>query len=357
MAINDLTRVLIVDDSKSICRILEKHFSEDPGLEVVGYALDAYEARDKINQLKPDVITLDVQMPRMDGVTFLRNLMRLKPMPVVMLSSLTSAGAEITFDALEAGAVDFMHKVQPGSREELHCYMQELIRRIKQAGSMKLSSTSGKNITTDIPDLSQLKNKLESGRQASPEIHRLLAIGASTGGPEALRHVLTDFDAKQCAIVIAQHMPENFMAPFALRLHKHSTFEIALAVDGEKLKPGCAYVAPGNQHLTIIKRNMDLYCQLNEQDPVNGHRPSVDVLFNSVAESVGVGATGLLLTGMGNDGAVGLTRMCKDGSLTLVQDELSSSVWGMPRRAYEMGGADCVLSLQAIAPVLNKLFG
>jgi len=344
-----------VDDSKSICKILEQHFSKDDGLEVVGYALDAYEARDKINQLKPDVITLDVQMPRMDGVTFLRNLMRLKPMPVVMLSSLTSAGAEITFDALEAGAVDFMHKVQPGSREELNCYMQELIRRVKQAGSMKMLPKAGKKAVTDIPDLSQFKSKLNSGRQASPEIHRLIAIGASTGGPEALRHVLTDVSVKRCAMVIAQHMPENFMGPFAERLNKHSAFQVSLAVEGEKVKPGCVYVAPGNQHLTIVKRNQDLFCQMNDRELVNGHRPSVDVLFDSVAESVGVGALGLLLTGMGNDGAAGLTRMYKGGSLTIVQDEASSSVWGMPRRAHEMGGADCMLSLQAIAPVLNKL--
>jgi two-component system chemotaxis response regulator CheB len=345
-----------VDDSVSICKILEKVFSNEPGLHVVGYALDPFQARDMIKDLNPDVLTLDVEMPKMDGLTFLKNLMRLRPMPVVMLSSLTSAGAQVTLDALEAGAVDFMHKVQPGSKAELDLYMQDLVARVKQASKSQMKPLCKKKVNIeDLPDLTDCRRKLRTGRKASLDVQRLVAIGASTGGPEALRHLLTDFDSTQCALVIAQHMPEAFMEPFAERLNKESPFKIAIAKDNEQIRPGYGYMAPGDEHLTIVKRGDALTCKLLNSGPVCGHRPSVDVLFNSVAEVVSSGSIGVLMTGMGDDGAEGLTKMRKNGSLTIVQDEKSSAVWGMPGRAYKLGGADGVFSLQQIAPALSTL--
>ena len=358
MAREGAIKVLVVDDSLSICKFLIKVLSNEPDLEVVDYALDPFEAREKIKLYNPDVLTLDVEMPRMDGLTFLRNLMRLRPMPVVMLSSLTAAGASVTLDALQAGAVDFMVKRHPGSKAELDLYQREIINRVRQAGSSKLQPvcSSTRTITeSDLPDLTEQRRKLRAGSNANQSVQRLVAIGASTGGPEALRCVLSKFDATQCAVVIAQHMPQAFMEPFANRLNKTSPLQIAIARDGESIIPGRGYVAPGDKHLSVIRRGADMLCKLSDSDPVCGHRPSVDVLFDSVANEVGPGAVGVLLTGMGEDGAAGLTHMHKCGALTVVQDEKSSAVWGMPKRAYEMGGADGVLCLLQIAPALSKL--
>ncbi|MEE9335654.1 MAG: chemotaxis response regulator protein-glutamate methylesterase [Granulosicoccaceae bacterium] len=348
-------KVLIVDDSLSICKFLEKVLSMDADLEVVGIALDPYEARDKIKQLLPDVLTLDVEMPKMDGLTFLKNIMRLRPMPVVMISSLTAAGAQVTLDALQIGAVDFMVKKHPGSQDDLDAYASEITTRVKDAARMSISQLGEPLATLDCGDIKALKDKLDSGSNATRSIKRMVAIGASTGGPEAFRHVLSSFYSPDCAVAICQHMPDRFMEPFAQRLNKASKFQIALAEDGEQIRSGCGYVAPGERHLVIMRKNADLFCKLIPSDRVSGHRPSVDVLFESVAESVANGCVGVLLTGMGEDGAKGLTRLRQQGAATVVQDKQSSAVWGMPGRAFEMGGADQVLSLQHIAPSLNKV--
>ncbi len=348
-------KVLIVDDSESICRFLEKLLSADPELHVVGYALNAYEARDLIKETQPDVLTLDVEMPRMDGLTFLRNIMRLRPMPVVMVSSLTAAGAAVTLDALEAGAVDFMVKRHPRSQEELTVYTQEIVKRVKAAANIRVRQPTLPNRTITFLEQAGLTQKYKAGHQPTNNIKRLLAIGASTGGPDALRHLLTTLYSPDCAVVIAQHMPERFMPPFANRLNSVSEFNITLAKDGEQIKPGCGYVAPGDLHLAVTRKNSKLYCRVTREQHVNGHRPSVDVLFKSIADNIQDGAVGVLLTGMGNDGADGLAKMRLSGSTTIVQDEKSSAVWGMPGRAWQAGGADKMLSLQDIAPSINLL--
>lgn len=353
--LNRKIKVLIVDDSRALCKFLEKVFSRDPDLQVVGYALDAYEARDMIKLNKPDVITLDVEMPRMDGITFLKNLMRLHPMPVVMLSSLTAAGAAVTLDALEKGAVDFMVKRHPGSDADLELYVSELVNRVKQAGQINVAAPNSATRKKPLPDLDVFKQKLRTGRRIDEKLSKVVAIGSSTGGPEALRQVLTGLDSSQCALVFAQHMPERFMGPFANRLNSWSSFDIRIAQSGEQVLPGRGYVAPGDMHLEIVRRNGKLICQTHGKDAVLGHRPSVDVLFKSVANSAGRAGVGVLLTGMGEDGATGLKAMRAAGGLTVVQDKKSSAVWGMPGRAFEIGGADGALDLQQISPALTSL--
>lgn len=349
------TRVLIVDDSITICRFLEATFSEDPELDVVGYALDPFEARERIKLLEPDVITLDVEMPKMDGVTFLKNLMRLHPMPVVMFSSLTDVGAAATIDSLQAGAVDFMPKHSSRSGEDIGEYIQELIRKVKSAAGAQITKSVVEDVATPLPDLADCKKKLRAGQRASNDIKRVIAIGASTGGPEALRHVVGPLSTLDCSLVIAQHMPANFMASFAMRMNSQSSFNIKLAVDGEPLKPGYGYIAPGDQHL-IIDRNSDgLFWKLLSTPKISGHRPSVDALFNSLATQLPQSALGVLMTGMGDDGAKGLKAMRDAGSVTFAQDKNTSVVWGMPGKAHSINAQDEMLGLVQIAPAINKI--
>ncbi len=348
-------KVLIVDDSEALCLFLQRVLSRDPELDVLGYALDAYEAREKIKLLQPDVITLDVEMPRMDGLTFLRNLMRLRPMPVVMISSLTSAGAEVTLDALDAGAVDFMVKRHPHDDKELELYAWEIIKRVKQAGKIKLVASASVRSVTAINGLSEFRTKVHGPGKSDTNSVRIIAVGSSTGGPEALKHFLQGLDLKNCALLFAQHMPERFMDSFASRLNSWSSFDISIAQSGDVLEAGKGYVAPGDHHLEIIKRSGHFVAVTRKTDIVNGHRPSVDVLFNSVAKTSPAGSIGVLLTGMGEDGAAGLKEMHTAGSLTVVQDEKSSAVWGMPGKAFQIGAADSALSLQKIAPSLVSL--
>lgn len=348
-------KVLIVDDSEALCRFLQKIMSRDPEVDVVGYALDAYEARDKIKQLQPDVITLDVEMPKMDGLTFLRNLMRLRPMPVVMISSLTAAGAEVTLDALDAGAVDFMVKRHPSSEKELDLYAWEIVRRVKQAGQIKLSNTAPMIVSGAAKRLSAYRSKVMPTGATGADPVRIIAVGSSTGGPEALKHFLKDLNVSNCAILFAQHMPDRFMKSFANRLNSWSSFDISLANSGDKIEAGRGYLAQGDHHLELTRRAGELSLLSRQTDPVCGHRPSVDVLFKSVAKAAPVGSIGVLLTGMGDDGASGLKEMNEAGSLTIIQDEKSSAVWGMPGRAYEMGAADSVLPLLQISPSISGL--
>ncbi len=348
-------RVLIVDDSLSMCKFLEKVLSSDPEVEVVGYALDAYEARDKIKVYKPDVLTLDIEMPKMDGLTFLRNLMRLHPMPVVMISSLTAAGAAVTFDALNEGAVDFMVKRHPGSKDDLRDYAQGIIARVKNAATAKSTFNRITKRVVALPDLSDVRTKFKGGVKLTPEISRIIAIGSSTGGPDALRHLLEGLDVSSCALMFAQHMPKNFMAPFAERLNTWSEFDIKLATPFETIQAGCGYVAPGDQHLELVKQGQEFCCKLTVTEKVEGHRPSVDVLYNSVAKYAANRSVGVLLTGMGEDGARGLTTLRETGALTIVQDEKSSAVWGMPGKAVKLGGADATLGLQQISAALNTV--
>lgn len=348
-------KVLIVDDSITICRFLEATFSDDPAFEVVGHALDPFEARERIKELNPDVLTLDVEMPKMDGVTFLKNLMRLHPMPVVMFSSLTDVGASATLDALEAGAVDFMPKHSARSGEDMGEYIKELVHKVKVAAGAKTSKPVAAKAVEALPDMMPLFTKMKRGQRASASLKRIIAIGSSTGGPEALRHVVGPLSVKDCAFAISQHMPANFMESFAARMDSQSSFKIKVAEDGEEVLPGHGYVAPGDKHLTLEKRAEGYFWKVLNTAKVSGHRPSVDVLFKSVATHAPKQSVGVLLTGMGDDGAIGLKEMREAGALTVIQDKASSVVWGMPGKADAIGAQDQTLELRQIAMVLNKV--
>lgn len=348
-------RVLIVDDSRTICKFLEDTFSQDPGLDVVGYALDPYEAREKIKALKPDVLTLDVEMPKMDGITFLKNLMRLNPMPVVMFSSLTEKGTTVTFDALQAGAVDFMPKYSSRSGVSMEEYVRDLIIKVKSAGRANTVKPALTNDAAKLPDLNALQRKLNSGTRASKAIKRIIMIGCSTGGPEALTHVVNQLPIKDTAFVICQHMPANFMESFARRIDSRTQAKVAIAQDGELIQAGHGYVAQGDLHIAIEKRFDGFYWKVDDSEKVSGHRPSVNVLFNSAARSSAPHCIGVLLTGMGEDGATGLKAMRDAGSTTIIQDKESSVVWGMPGKAHAIGAQDQMLGLRQIGPVIDKI--
>ena len=354
-------KVLIIDDSPSVGRFLERVLGREPRLEVIGQARDAFEARDMIKALSPDVLTLDVEMPRMDGLTFLRNLMRLHPLPVVMISPLTAAGGIEPLDALEAGAIDFCVRRQPVGRADFDRYAGQVAECVRAA-----SLPRGQGGVTSVPPRDEvhaslsptfrvLFEKVRAGRRPAHGLKRLVALGASTGGPEALRQVVGTLVPDGCALVLAQHMPARFMEAFAERLSASSALDIRTARDGEPIVAGRGYVAPGDHHLRVVRRRGELLCRLDAGATVSGHRPSVDVLFESVAQHVGHGALGALLTGMGEDGATGLCRMREAGAVTLAQDEGSSAVWGMPGRAVAIGGVDRQLPLGELGPALAGL--
>ncbi len=353
------TRVLIVDDSALVRRILTEMLNTDPAIEVIGTASDPYVARDKIKQLTPDVLTLDVEMPRMDGLTFLRNLMRLRPMPVVMVSSLTERGADVTLQALELGAVDFVTKPSIDVAHHLHEYTEDLVAKIKGAGSARVRQLERPPETPSpvAPSYSAdaiLHQKPQTkGHVKTTE--RLIAIGASTGGTEAIKDVLRRLPAATPGVVITQHIPEAFSGPFARRMDSVSAMTVCEAQDGQHIVPGHVYIAPGNRHLLVTRDGARYVCRLHDGPPVNRHRPSVDVMFRSVAQNVGPNALGVILTGMGDDGACGMQEMHQAGAYTLAQDEKTSVVWGMPGQAVQVGGVDEVLPLGDIALKLLRL--
>ncbi|MFK7887650.1 MAG: chemotaxis response regulator protein-glutamate methylesterase [Gammaproteobacteria bacterium] len=347
-------KVLIVDDSQAVCRFLEMVLGQEPTLEVVGYALDPFEAREKIKQTNPDVLTLDVEMPRMDGITFLRNLMRLHPMPVVMLSSLTTAGAEVTLDALDIGAVDFAVKRHPKTTEEMEDYANDIRERVRNAAASVAAVTSPlSSSAVSSKNFSTLTQKIRQSPPASQSVHRVVAIGASTGGPGAILELVEGLDLRSSCAVLSQHMPQHFMEPFAHRIALAGGCEARIAIDGETLKPGIIYVAPGDRHLTFLRAAGELCAAIDDGPACNDHRPSVDVMFDSVAKVVGASAVGVILTGMGRDGADGLARMRGAGALTIAQDEATSVVWGMPGSAVRVDGADGVLPLGEIQDCLH----
>ena len=336
-------KVLIVDDSALVRQLLSEILSEDGQIEVVGVAQDPFVAREKIKALNPDVLTLDVEMPRMDGLKFLENLMRLRPMPVIMVSSLTQQGAATTLSALELGAVDFVAKPALGVSEGLEASAAELIEKVKMAAISRPRVSDAPVVRP--PVASQIRYETTD---------RLIAIGASTGGTEAVRAVLSQVSADSPAIVIAQHIPEAFSASFAERLNKASALAVCQASDGQEIRPGHAYVAPGDDHLEVARSGARWHCRLNKGPVVNRHRPSVDVLFDSVADNCGSNACGVLLTGMGEDGARGLKHMREQGAYTLIQDEASSVVWGMPGAAHRLEAHCAQAGLGEIAGVLGE---
>ncbi|HTQ03278.1 MAG TPA: chemotaxis response regulator protein-glutamate methylesterase [Polyangiaceae bacterium] len=332
-------KVLVVDDSALVRRLLSELIRQNPEFEVVGTAADPYEARDKIKALNPDVLTLDVEMPKMDGLTFLRHLMRLRPMPVVMVSSLTERGADVTIEALETGAVDFITKPASGVADGLTKLADALYAKLEAAAQAKVFARE----RPPAPAIGVRKQPLLKTTD------RMIAIGASTGGTEAIAHVLSQFPADAPAVVITQHIPELFSARFAQRLDDQCAMAVSEAKDGDPILLGHAYVAPGSYHLRVERSGARYFCRVTQDPPVNRHRPSVDVLFESVAKEVGHNATGVILTGMGDDGANGLLAMRQAGSPTVAQDKSTCVVFGMPGEAVKRGAAEEVLPLEAIA--------
>jgi two-component system chemotaxis response regulator CheB len=350
MAAARRVRVLIVDDSAMVRRILSELLSRDPGIEVVGTAPDAYVAREKIKHLAPDVLTLDVEMPRMDGLTFLRNLMRLRPMPVVMVSSLTDKGAECTLEALSIGAVDFLHKPRNDVAATLANYEAELRAKVRAAATARVRAYSGRpQLATVPPRLNADAVLPRTSTRFLNTTDKLIAMGASTGGTEALREVLEALPADSPGVVIAQHIPKSFSTAFARRLDNHCQVTVCEAEDNQQILSGHVYIAPGDRHLLIRRNGARYVCALDDGPAVNRHKPSVDVLFRSVAQQAGRNAVGVILTGMGKDGAAGLKEMFDVGCQTIAQDERTSVIWGMPGEAVALGAAKEVVPLGSIA--------
>ena len=350
-------KVLVVDDSALVRKLLTAMLSRAPDIEVVGAASDPYAARERIKKLNPDVITLDVEMPRMDGITFLENLMRLRPIPVVMVSSLTQRGADVTLRALELGAIDFVAKPRIDIAGTLADYEDELIAKVRVAAGARVLPRSVKR--------ERIRDERNSTSAVVPALNvramlrttdRIIAVGASTGGTEAIRELLAEMPPDAPAIVVSQHIPAAFSKPFAERMNRSSAMAVCEAQDGQQILPGHAYVAPGDRHLLVERDGSRYLCRLSTGPHVNRHRPSVDVMFRSVAQNVGRNAVGVLLTGMGDDGARGLKEMMEEGAATIAQDEATSVVWGMPGSAVKLGAAVHVLPLQHIgAQVLTLI--
>lgn len=341
-------KVLVIDDSALIRSLLSEIINREPDMEVVGTAPDPLVAREKIKALNPDVLTLDVEMPRMDGVAFLEKLMRLRPMPVVMVSSLTEQGSAITLHALELGAFDFVTKPRIDIRNGLHEYAEELTAKIRGAVKARLrrpapaafSSATGKN-SADVV--------LPAEHRTFSTTEKVIVLGASTGGTEALKEFLVQMPADCPTILIAQHMPETFTKTFARRLDGLCTISVKEAIHGERVLPGHAYLAPGNRHLLLKRSGANYVTELSDGPPVSRHRPSVDVLFRSAANCAGRNAVGIIMTGMGDDGAAGMLEMHQAGSHTLAQDEATCVVFGMPKEAIARGGVAEVVPLPEMA--------
>jgi two-component system chemotaxis response regulator CheB len=341
-------KVLIVDDSSLMRKLLTEILSSDPELEVIGTAGDPFVAREKIKTLNPDVLTLDIEMPRMDGLTFLEKLMRGHPMPVVMISSLTERGAETTLRALSLGAVDYLSKpkldVSNGTIEQA----SDIIAKVKAAAKVKVrGANSQETKAVELP----------TGYHFSAT-HKVVAIGASTGGTEALKDLLSPLPPDFPGVVMVQHMPEAFTRPFAARLDSLCRIRVQEARDGDRILPGHALLAPGGHQMQVVRRGMEYAVRVYRGERVNRHLPSVDVLFSSCAKQLGKNAVGVLLTGMGADGAKGMLEMKQADSYTIAQDEATCVVFGMPREAILLGAADQVLPLGRIpAALLHRLGG
>jgi two-component system, chemotaxis family, protein-glutamate methylesterase/glutaminase len=350
-------RVLNVDDSALMRQVLASLLAKDPEIEVIGAAPDPYVAREKIKALNPDVITLDVEMPRMDGITFLEKLMRGHPMPVVMVSSLTEAGCQTTLRALELGAVDFITKPKNDLREGMEEVAQDLIAKVKTAAqaNMKREARLVKRISSSEPDASRTMLHASRFTSDAPSgamiktTDTIIAIGASTGGTEAVKHVLEILPPHAPPVLITQHMPERFTKTWADRMNSLCRISVKEAEDGDSVLPGHALVAPGGYHMALERSGARYTVRINQDPPVNRHRPSVDVLFASVARYAGANAVGVILTGMGGDGAKEMLTMKQAGAFTIAQDEASCVVFGMPKEAIKAGAVDKVLPLHDIA--------
>lgn len=331
-------RVLVVDDSAVVRNVFQQELARDPGIEVVGTAPDPYVARDLLLERSPDVITLDLEMPRMDGITFLRKIMRYKPTPTIVVSSLTPAGGELAMEALAAGAVEVMCK--PGAAYSVGDMTAELAEKVKAVAASGI-----RHPTPAAPPAADAA----APRALSRTTNQVLAIGASTGGTVAIERILGALPPNAPGVIITQHMPELFTRYFAARLKQTSRLDVKEAVSGESVVPGTALVAPGNRHMLLKRSGARYVVEVKDGPRVNRHRPSVDVMFRSVARSAGRNAIGVILTGMGGDGAAGLLAMKEAGAPTIAQDEATCVVFGMPKVAIDLGAVDRVLPLERIA--------
>ena len=350
-------RVVVVDDSALVRSLLAEIINRQKDMECVGAANDPLIAREMIRELDPDVITLDIEMPKMDGIDFLARLMRLRPMPVVMISTLTERGAEVTMRALELGAVDFVAKPRIGLADGIQELAGQIVEKIRVASTAHIRRTV-------VPSAPAADGAAASGQRSEHmpigrlSTEKLIAIGASTGGTEAIKEILVRMPADSPGIAITQHMPPGFTTSFAARLNGLCQITVQEAVNGGRILPGHAYIAPGGKQFRVDRSGANYVCVVEDGELVNRHRPSVEVLFKSVAKVVGRNAFGVMLTGMGNDGARAMREMKDAGSYNYVQDEASCIVFGMPREAIVHGAADEILPLTSIAPaLLNKLAG
>lgn len=352
MGTQKLTKVLVIDDSALIRALLTEVLETHPSIKVVGAASDPYEAREMIKRLVPDVLTLDIEMPRMNGITFLKNLMRLRPMPVVMISTLTQEGAPATLEALELGAVDFVPKPKNEGAGALENYSETIIEKVlcaARANLLALKELPTPGTVSDSAEQITKTRKLRSGF--------ICAIGASTGGTEAIKEVVLSLPENSPPVVVAQHIPAAFSASFARRVDAISRVRVFEAENNQKIEPGCVYIAPGSAHLRVARSSTGLVCRLGEDAPINRHRPSVEALFDSVTDIAGGRAMGVMLTGMGADGAEALLRMRQAGAVTVCQDEATSVVWGMPGAAHRLGAATKLLPLEKIGRyILTQAF-
>ena len=337
------TRVVVVDDSALVRQMLAEIINRQSDMECVGAAPDPLVAREMIRELNPDVITLDVEMPRMDGIDFLGKLMRLRPMPVVMVSTLTERGAETTLRALELGAVDFVAKPRLGVADGLRLLADDITAKIRVAAHARV-----RRIESEDPSTAQPK----AGSLGRLSTEKIIFVGASTGGTEATRELLQHLPADCPAVMITQHMPPGFTKNYAARLDSLCRMSVKEAEDGERVLPGHAYIAPGGLHLSVERSGANYICRVRDGEPVNRHKPSVEVLFASAARVVGPNAYGVMLTGMGADGATAMKELKDAGSWNVAQDAATSVVFGMPKEAIAAGAVHEVLPLPAIAPKL-----
>lgn len=340
-------RVLIVDDSALIRSLLTEIINQYPDMEAVGAASNPLVAREMIKTLNPDVLTLDVEMPKMDGLTFLEKLMRLRPMPVLMISSLTEQGSEAALKALEIGAVDFLAKPKLGIVDGLQNYSDEIAEKIRVAFQTRVSQRA--TVRQPVHGLPSIGGKIST-------TEKIIAVGASTGGTEAIKEFLLRMPPDAPGIVIAQHMPEAFTKSFAARLDSLCKVTVKEAEGEERILPGHVYIAPGHSHLKVKRSGANYMTELSQLPPVNHHRPSVEVLFRSVAEYAGKNAIGVMLTGMGKDGAVGMLEMRQAGAYNFAQNEATCVVFGMPREAIAIGAVDEIVPIQEMTEhVLSRL--
>ncbi|OFZ80196.1 MAG: chemotaxis response regulator protein-glutamate methylesterase [Bdellovibrionales bacterium RIFOXYD1_FULL_53_11] len=343
-------KVLIIDDSALVREILSQGLSRDADIEVVGTASDPYVAAEKITKFKPDVLTLDVEMPRMDGVEFLKKLMPQRPLPVVMVSALTERGKQITLEALAAGAVDFVTKPKADVARGLQAMLLELAIKVKIASTANVSFWKHKRPASGPRPLDE-----KSTRALAESTDKVVAIGASAGGTEAIAEVIAGFPAAMPGVVIVQHMPPGFTQKFSERLNTLTEMEVKEAADGDRVMQGRILVAPGGMQLEVARFGGIYKVQCRAGEPVCGHMPSVEVMMQSVARHAGKNAVGVMLTGMGHDGGDGLKAMRDAGARTIAQDEATCVVFGMPKVAWEKGGVERLVPLDKIAPAVLRI--